>query len=203
MQTPFPAGNVTQIDVPSGHIASVITYLKRTRGPDPTAADKIAARYTLEWTTGYSATAYKQLCKDIGGPWLWYARLGLSDEALQSILDEPSRHLAILFDRGKAAGYVEIDAVDARFPVLSFLGLARGYEGRGLGQPLLEAGIARIWTDNTNAILSETCTLDHPGALGFYLKSGFVSTRRAIEVAPDPRMNGLLAPDIRPNYELL
>jgi hypothetical protein len=33
--------------------------------------------------------------------------------------------------------------------------------------------------------------MDHPNALGFYIRSGFVPFRRQIEVAPDPRLDGI------------
>jgi len=40
-----------------------------------------------------------------------------------------------------------------------------------------------------------TCTLDSPAALPFYLRSGFRAVRRAVEVAPDPRLDGTLPPE--------
>ena len=33
-----------------------------------------------------------------------------------------------------------------------------------------------------------TCSIDSPGALGFYLRSGFRAVRRSIEIADDPRL---------------
>jgi hypothetical protein len=40
-----------------------------------------------------------------------------------------------------------------------------------------------------------TCTLDHPAALAFYIRSGFHPYRRAVEVADDPRLLGLAPRD--------
>jgi hypothetical protein len=37
-----------------------------------------------------------------------------------------------------------------------------------------------------------TCTLDHPRALAFYLRSGFSAFSRQVEVADDPRGEGIL-----------
>jgi hypothetical protein len=37
-----------------------------------------------------------------------------------------------------------------------------------------------------------TCTLDHPDALAFYLRSGFHAYARRVEVADDPRLTGLI-----------
>lgn len=199
----FSIDTVTEIDVPAGHIASVVTYLKRTTGPQLTALTSLESRYTLTWAQGFTAAEYKQLFRQVGGPWLWFSRIALDDAALQAILDEPTRHIAVVYDRSTVAGYVEMDAADPQNAYVSFIGVAPGYEGRGLGQHLMEQGIARVWGDESKSVLTHTCTLDHPRALSFYLKSGFVATRRAIEVAPDPRIKGLLAPDIRPEYPLL
>jgi hypothetical protein len=35
-----------------------------------------------------------------------------------------------------------------------------------------------------------TCTLDHPGALAFYIRSGFRPFRRQIEISEDLRITG-------------
>ena len=35
-----------------------------------------------------------------------------------------------------------------------------------------------------------TCTLDSPGALSFYRRSGFTPVRQQIEIAADPRVTG-------------
>jgi hypothetical protein len=39
-----------------------------------------------------------------------------------------------------------------------------------------------------------TCTLDHPGAPAFYVRSGFTPFRRQVEVADDPRLVGKADP---------
>jgi hypothetical protein len=39
-----------------------------------------------------------------------------------------------------------------------------------------------------------TCTLDHPGAPAFYMRSGFTPFRRQVEVADDPRLVGKADP---------
>jgi hypothetical protein len=46
------------------------------------------------------------------------------------------------------------------------------------------APIGRLWV--------HTCSLDHPRALGFYLRSGFKPYKRAVEIADDPRLKGYL-----------
>ncbi|MCY4565611.1 MAG: GNAT family N-acetyltransferase, partial [Gammaproteobacteria bacterium] len=48
-----------------------------------------------------------------------------------------------------------------------------------------------------------TCTFDHPGALDFYIRTGFVPYRRQIEVADDPRITGVLPRSAAPQVPLL
>ena len=56
---------------------------------------------------------------------------------------------------------------------------------RSLALAWARPGLARVWV--------HTCSLDHPRALDFYRKSGFVPYKMAIEVTPDPRLTGLLS----------
>jgi hypothetical protein len=48
-----------------------------------------------------------------------------------------------------------------------------------------------------------TCTLDHPGALGFYRKNGFIPFARAIETFADPRVAGILPATVAPHIPML
>ena len=48
-----------------------------------------------------------------------------------------------------------------------------------------------------------TCSLDHPAALPFYVRSGFAPYKRAIEVADDPRLTGRLPRGAAPQVPFL
>ena len=48
-----------------------------------------------------------------------------------------------------------------------------------------------------------TCTGDSPQAIGFYTSCGFTPYKRAIEVADDPRLSGLLGRDKAPHVPVL
>ena len=48
-----------------------------------------------------------------------------------------------------------------------------------------------------------TCTLDHPGALGFYRRNGFTPFARAIETFADPRLIDVLPRDTAPQTPLI
>ncbi|MBV8196845.1 MAG: GNAT family N-acetyltransferase, partial [Candidatus Eremiobacteraeota bacterium] len=48
-----------------------------------------------------------------------------------------------------------------------------------------------------------TCNLDHPNALAFYKRSGFVPFKREIEVYDDPRIIGIVPKDTAPQVPIL
>jgi hypothetical protein len=48
-----------------------------------------------------------------------------------------------------------------------------------------------------------TCTLDHPNALGFYLRSGFTPYARSVEIADDPRLHGVLPRSAAPHVPVM
>lgn len=55
--------------------------------------------------------------------------------------------------------------------------------------------ISRVWL--------RTCTLDHPAALGFYRKYGFVPICQEVEIYPDPRLTGHLPRDAAPQIPII
>jgi hypothetical protein len=48
-----------------------------------------------------------------------------------------------------------------------------------------------------------TCSLDHPGAVAFYTRSGFTPYALMIEVADDPRLTGHLPESAGPHVPLI
>ena len=71
-----------------------------------------------------------------------------------------------------------------------FFGVVPELVGHGAGGWLMRRGLETIWAEGPSRVWLHTCTLDHPRAVGFYLKHGFRAYRRAIEVADDPRLVG-------------
>ncbi|MCC7273790.1 MAG: GNAT family N-acetyltransferase, partial [Alphaproteobacteria bacterium] len=60
----------------------------------------------------------------------------------------------------------------------------------GAGRWLMNRAVEIAWARPIARFWVHTCTLDHPGALAFYVRSGFVPFRRQVEIADDPRLLG-------------
>jgi hypothetical protein len=61
----------------------------------------------------------------------------------------------------------------------------------------------RAWSHSTARVWLHTCNLDGPAALTFYMKCGFRPYKRAIEVADDPRIRGILPEDTAPQVPII
>jgi hypothetical protein len=48
-----------------------------------------------------------------------------------------------------------------------------------------------------------TVVLDHPRALAFYQRAGFVPYKRAIEISRDPRLTGEVPPTAAPQIPMI
>ena len=193
----FPNGYT---DLPPGKIASVVTYLEiRSRRPPlvPAAAPVgLAVRRVLQ----PELTWYRNLYRAVGQDWLWFRRLRMSDEDLARAIHDPAVQIYALSRDGDGQGHKESNPEDKGLLELDFsspaeveiayFGLTPDLIGRGAGRYLMEAALRAAWDASPQRVCVHTCTLDHPQALSFYLKAGFVPYKRALEIADDPRLTG-------------
>jgi GNAT superfamily N-acetyltransferase len=109
----------------------------------------------------------------------------------------------ILRHRGKDEGILEIDF--RRFPEveISFLGVVETLLGKGAGRYLMNRALEIAWNRAPKRLTIHTCTLDHPRALEFYLKTGFSPYSRSIEIADDPRLAGILPRKAAPQVPVI
>jgi GNAT superfamily N-acetyltransferase len=133
------------------------------------------------------------LFRFVGEEWLWFSRLQMSDDELIAIIRHEAVEVFALEVDGVEKGILELDRREMPEIELAFIGLTPDQIGRGAGRYLLSKGLDIAWAHHPERVLVHTCTLDHPKALGFYRRAGFVPYKRAIEVAPDPRLDGTLA----------
>jgi GNAT superfamily N-acetyltransferase len=174
----------------SGKIASVVTYLEM-RTPPAAIADspslfeiRRVQRPDLEW--------YRTLFRRIGGDWLWFSRLQLTDRELSAIIHDDNVDVFTIASDGEVGGLLELDRRTPPDVEIALFGLVGDFIGRGAGRALMRAGLERAWSLAPRRVWLHTCSLDHPRAMRFYLRTGFTAYKRAIEIADDPRLSGVL-----------
>lgn len=177
--------------VDDGDLATIVTTLEMTRRP-PLRPLPASPLRLVRWATP-EPEKYRTLFRRVGGPWLWYSRLAMDDAALSAIVHDAGVEVYAVTDRaGIEVGLLELDLRHAGACELSYFGLVPELAGRGHGGWLMAEAMARCWRPGVTRVWVHTCTLDHPAALGFYRKQGFVAVKRTIETFPDPRRLGLL-----------
>lgn len=147
--------------------------------------------------------SYRNLYRAVGTDWLWFSRLVMADEKLQAILDDPQVEFFALRQDGRDAGILELDFSKPGECELAFFGVAPGLVGTGVGRTLMNEAIARAWARPLKRFWVHTCSLDHPAALDFYRRSGFVPFAFQVEVFADPRLTGALPRDCSRHVPLL
>ena len=185
-----------------GHIAAVITHLEM-HAPPRLQPEPAGTPYQLRPGPEPGLDWYRGLYRTVGENWLWFSRLALDDEALAKLIHDPAIQVHALRYNGRDAGMLELDA--RRFPdvEISFLGVVQELIGRGAGRFLLNRALEIAWARSPRRVTVHTCTLDHPRALGFYLRSGFIPYARSVEVADDPRLHGLLPRSAAPQIPIM
>ena len=186
-------------DLPQGKIAAVVTFMELREPPDLPPVDGGLALDPI----GPDLDRYRTLFRRVGEPWLWFSRLVMPEAELRAILaDERVEAFALRAD-GEDIGLLELDFRVPGECELAFLGVVPERIGSGAGRFLIGEAVARAFARPVRRFFVHTCTLDHPGALAFYLRAGFRPYRRAVEVADDPRLTGHLPRDAAPEIPLL
>lgn len=173
-------------------MASVVTYLEMTAPPVPRSSAATVTSHTLARLGADELERYRTIYRDVGTDWLWFSRLRMSDHELQTILADPLVEAYAVRHDGRDVGLLELDFREAGACELAFFGLVADQVGQGIGRWLMDQAIERAWGRPIHRFHVHTCTLDHPGAVRFYVRSGFTPVRLAVEVAPDPRLVGEL-----------
>jgi GNAT superfamily N-acetyltransferase len=188
--------------VPKGELATVVTSLEMTQRPRP--APLPASPLRLARWENQTIEKYRTLFRRVGGPWLWFSRLIMSDSELAAIIHDSNVTIyAILDPIGIEVGIIELDFRMAGECEISFFGLVPELGRQGHGRWLMAQTLMLAWRKDVTRVWLHTCTLDAPSALPFYLKSGFAPYATAVESFPDPRVIGILPRDAAPQIPLL
>lgn len=186
-----------------GHLATIVTNLEMRSRPATPPVAPLPAGIDLVRLVQPDVAAYRTLYRAIGEDWLWFSRLVMSETALAAILNDPKIEVFVLRDGGRDIGLLELDYRIAGECELAFLGLVPGAVGRGLGGALMAAAIDMAWSKPIERFWLHTCTYDHPSALPFYRRSGFVPVSLEVEVTPDPRISGVIPRDRAPHLPII
>ncbi|MHB2165846.1 GNAT family N-acetyltransferase [Alsobacter sp. R-9] len=193
---PLPDGYLA---VPPGKIASVVTFLEMAAPPAPRGRPAPEG-LRLDRLGPGDAARYRAIYRVIGERWVWFSRLALSEAELSALLADERIEAYALASPDGDVGLLEIDRRDRDDEAeLVYFGLAEPMIGKGAGRWMMDRAIAIAFARPIRRFWLHTCTLDHPGAIPFYRRSGFVPYRMAVEIADDPRAQGLVAPDIWPD----
>lgn len=189
--------------IANGDVGAIVTSLEMTKRPAMNAMPVSELR--LERWTNPTPDQYRALYRRVGEPWLWFSRLELNDDALNTVTHDPKVYIWAVLDQSDVeVGILELDFREDSQCEIAFFGLVPELAGKGHGKWLManalnagwgEPGVERMWV--------HTCTLDGPGALAFYIRSGFTPFQRQIESFKDPRLSGLISADAAPQIPLI
>ena len=193
-------------DIPPGKMAAVVTHLEMLKPPPPRRMPQMPqpAGAAVRAVTAPDAVWYRDLYGRIGAmDWLWFSRLALHPAALEAIIRDKQVEIHALTVDGRDEGLLELDFRIDGACELAFFGVTPGMIGQGAGRLLMTKAVERAWSRPIRRFWVHTCTLDHPGALAFYQRTGFKPFRRQIEVFDDPRLTGLVPETAAPHIPII
>ena len=189
-------------DVAPGKLASVVTCLEMLQSV-PLRAEREGAPWRLRRVPRPDAVWYRELYARVGAEWLWFSRLAMPVPQLEAIIRDADVEVYALEAAGRDEGLLELDFREPGECELAFYGLSGALVGQGAGRWLMNRAIEQAWARPIRRLWVHTCTLDHPAALGFYLRSGFLAYARRVEVADDPRLAGLAPRSSAPHVPII
>lgn len=188
-------------DVDPTKIVTVETSLQMFARPPEHPAPP-GAGFRLVRLQGVTAAEYLDLYRAVGRNWLWFMRLALSEDELLAIVRDPRVEVYRLEAPG-GVGILELDFRDEGECELAFFGVSPGLVGTGAGRWLMAQALELAWSRPIRRLWVHTCTLDHQGAVAFYMRSGFVPFRRRIEITDDPRHLGKSPRESAPHFPMI
>jgi len=189
-------------DIPDDKLATIVTSLEMFARP-PTRPAPDGEGWSLVHQANPDTEWYRTIYKKVGLEWLWFSRITMPDVDLNAIIQSPLVEIYSLDVDGNSEGLLELDYRDKDICELAFLGVSDAVMGKGAGRCLMNHALELAWAKPINRLWIHTCTLDHPRALPFYIRSGFTPYKRQLEIADDPRITGEAPRDTAAHYPLL
>lgn len=190
-----------ETDIPNGKISNVVTFLEMHAPPE---AEEISrSDLHLDRIEHPDIDWYRDIYRAIGEDLMWFSRIIVTDDTLREILTDPKVEVFALRKDDQDAGLLELDL--RQFPdiEIAFFGLLPDMVGGGAGRWLMSRTLELAWAHNPKRVWLHTCSFDHPSALSFYIRSGFIPYKRAVEVVDDPRLTGDLPRTAAPQIPII
>jgi len=147
---------------------------------NPKIAHKTNNHFIVKKQFPIDIEKYKEVYKEVGGPWDWSNRLAIPQTELQAILDDQLNEIFYCYYKDQFAGYFELDCHEDTIELVYF-GLSPKFIGKGLGKQMINEVIDIASKKLSPRLWLHTCELDSPQALAFYQKSGFTVFDEKIE----------------------
>ncbi|PRY24363.1 RimJ/RimL family protein N-acetyltransferase [Aliiruegeria haliotis] len=166
---------------PAGtEIRYTVTWLEMTRRPTfphpPLPVGKPAALLKADEPPAWF---FLGLYDAVGRHYAWEDMFERPEEELEAWLKDPNTALYTLMRSGWPHGFFLLDYREAGICDIVYFGLVPQAVGRGLGRFLLESAILTAWEfPGVEKLTVNTCSLDHPRALGTYQRCGFEPVRQ-------------------------
>ncbi|MEO9459021.1 MAG: GNAT family N-acetyltransferase [Lentilitoribacter sp.] len=154
-------------------LSTVVTLLEMNKPHVKSFTRPMNINAALMGTQNIPLHFYRYLQYRVGSKWHWVSRHRLSNDQLSAIIHAETTEIDVLYLDGVPSGFFEIDRSNAKRVDLAYFGMMEHAIGRGLGKWFLAQAIDAAWSSEPEAITVNTCTLDHPSALGLYQKLGF------------------------------
>ncbi|RPI90353.1 MAG: GNAT family N-acetyltransferase [Planctomycetaceae bacterium] len=153
---------------------SITTYYLEMRSITDTQSPELPHGLQVMRASPPRVTYYRFLYDAVGRDWNWIGRKSLGDDELRAVISDPANELFVLYDRGSPVGFAELDLRITGEIELKYFGLFPDSIGRGWGRVFLASVLWTAWQRQPRRVWLHTCTEDHPRALDFYLRAGFV-----------------------------
>ena len=126
-----------------------------------------------------SVNEYRKYYYGVGEKHFWLDRIVMPDDELFEKINANNVDIFLFYVDKEVAGYIEF-VKEGKYVEILYFGLMPGLIGKGYGKYFLQWVIAKAWSYQPEWIQLNTCTLDHPNALGTYKKAGFTEVRTEI-----------------------
>lgn len=190
-------------DIPPGKIAAIATVLERT---EPPREDELAVEERPGWSFARIERPeidwYVDLLRRVGSNHLWYQRLIQSPEEIAEKIAGPTTVVHALLVDGRAEAIAEMDVSQENAAELVYFGVTPGLVGTGAARFMMARLLAFAFSLPIDRLWLHTNTIDHPKAMAFYRRFGFVPVRQMLELADDPRLTGLFSREAAPQVPM-